>query len=320
MKHTSYHVYIFIFFLIFSWHSSLLSSLIKGTLVKTPEGLVPIEQLKVGDYVISYGSENTLKSVRVLRITKEVDDSKIIINTEQGSFVASKDQLFYSGDSQWIKAGTITEDHALFDAHFQQCQCGKSTIIHGPVTIYKITVEFPHILFISDLQIATHNFVPVIVGISLAFGAGEGATITGLGLNMGALAMWKFLTGTKKTQITIQLNSGDDQRDNAKDKGKKLPPGGSPEDPEDKDKERKKNVVTKTEFFKKIKDRYEYWRDKIYKRKSGKESIEGAEYIQWDNQHQDIEAYSKSEKHMGSIDPQTLKLYKPAQYGRRFSQ
>jgi hypothetical protein len=39
--------------------------------------------------------------------------------------------------------------------------------------------------------------------------------------------------------------------------------------------------------------------------------------LQWDYDHGDIEAYNAGKKHMGSIDPKTLKLYKNAIRGRK---
>jgi hypothetical protein len=86
----------------------------------------------------------------------------------------------------------------------------------------------------------------------------------------------------------------------------------------DDDKERKKNTLTKAEFFKKVKDNYEHYRDGIYRRKRNAEGVENAEYLQWDHLHGDVEAYSKSEHHIGSVDPQTLRLYKGPVFGREF--
>ena len=65
-----------------------------------------------------------------------------------------------------------------------------------------------------------------------------------------------------------------------------------------------------------MKPHYEHYRDNIYKRKRGSKGIEKAEYIEWDNLHNDVEAYSKSKWHLGSIDPKTLKLYKGSVHRR----
>ncbi len=239
MKYISY---LLLLFLIVAPH--IVASLVEGTLVKTPNGLVPIEKLNVGDDVMSYGPHKTIKPVKILRITKEIAPSRLIIVTEQGSFVAAKDQFFYSDTYYWVVATAISDEHALLDVNSQVNQCGNSFIVNEDTTIYKVTIEFPHVLFISDLQIVTHNFLPPIaIGVSLAFGIGEGSLCTGVGLSCGALAVWKLLTGSKAAQVTLQLNNSDYHR-GRKEKINTSLPSNSPEDPEDKD-ENDKNFLEK---------------------------------------------------------------------------
>lgn len=80
---------------------------------------------------------------------------------------------------------------------------------------------------------------------------------------------------------------------------------------------RVKNCMSKTEFFEGIKGDYAHWRKGVYKRKAGARGIEGAEYLAWDATHQDVEAYNRSGIHLGSVDPKTRKLYKPPIYKRK---
>lgn len=42
-----------------------------------------------------------------------------------------------------------------------------------------------------------------------------------------------------------------------------------------------------------------------------------AYYLQWDHLHNDVEVYSWSRKHLGSLDPKTLRLYRGPQ-GHKF--
>ncbi|MEG0856827.1 MAG: colicin E3/pyocin S6 family cytotoxin [Terrisporobacter sp.] len=39
-------------------------------------------------------------------------------------------------------------------------------------------------------------------------------------------------------------------------------------------------------------------------------------FYEWDNTHNDIEVYDKNGKHLGSMDPNTGEMYKPAVKGR----
>lgn len=99
--------------------------------------------------------------------------------------------------------------------------------------------------------------------------------------------------------------------------------GGPYKDPKDnepeKDLENKRvvNTMTKTEFFQKVRDQYEYWQNNIYRRKCGAKGIENAEYLRWDHLHNDVEAYTAGRKHLGSINPHTLRLYKGPVIGRK---
>ena len=63
---------------------------------------------------------------------------------------------------------------------------------------------------------------------------------------------------------------------------------------------------------------YEHYRDGVYRRKRNTKGIADAEYLEWDHLHNDVEAYSKSRIHIGSIDPEKLTLYKGPVYGRGF--
>src|SRR5690606_29777459 len=89
--------------------------------------------------------------------------------------------------------------------------------------------------------------------------------------------------------------------------------GGPEEDPE---KKRRCNTMHKSEFFNKIKDNYEHYKNGIYRRKKGTKGIANAEYLEWDHLHNDVEAFGKNKWHLGSVDAKTLRLYRSAIKGR----
>lgn len=87
------------------------------------------------------------------------------------------------------------------------------------------------------------------------------------------------------------------------------------------EKERKTNTIEKSEFFNnpRIKSNYEHLREGVYRLKpNGTPVVENAKFLHWDKQHKDVEVYNEGEKHLGSLDPKTLKLYKPPVFPRRF--
>ena len=171
-------------------------------------------------------------------------------------------------------------------------------LINQEVDVYDIAVAKYHNFCVTSLDLHVHNFLPIFAGISLAFGLG-GIEITGIGIatalaGIGVGVSMRHKNGKHEPTFELGPNAGADD----------------PND--DKPKERKKNGMSKSEFFnqEEVKKNYESYRDGIYRKKIGAKGIEGAEYIQWDHLHNDVEAYSKSKKHIGSIDPKTLKLYK----------
>ena len=90
-----------------------------------------------------------------------------------------------------------------------------------------------------------------------------------------------------------------------------------PEDPNDDKKKHKINTMTKTEFFKSVKNEYQFYKEikgrKYYQRKPGAKGLDKhAEYLRWDNTHSDVEAYNKRGWHIGDYDPMTKELYRPA--------
>jgi hypothetical protein len=91
----------------------------------------------------------------------------------------------------------------------------------------------------------------------------------------------------------------------------------------DEPKERRKQPLSKTEAYAKIKDRYEHFEGNKYRIRDGKDPIKikgkSVERVEWDHSHGgEWEAYPKKKggDHMGALDPETLELYKPPVKGR----
>jgi len=295
----------------------LTPSIVANTLIKTPQGLVQVEIIKVGDTLIGYKQNKALTTVKITSISSSIVNKTVIITTNKGVLRAPPDQLFYDPiTQQWIPAKNVTHNTILFDAHLNHCTCiDTKTVPTKPIKVYHISTTSPHNFFITDQEILTHNFFPAVaISISWLFGlgsvefAGIGTTILGTGI---AIKLFKNRK-KNKTKITITpitggsaSNFSPDPDDDDKKSGK--------------NKKRKHNIITKPEFFKKVKKDYKRWKKNIYIRKHKAKGIENAEYLEWDYKHNDAEAYSRSKKHLGSIDPETLKLYKNAIPDRELS-
>lgn len=382
--------------IIISKFDSAFSSLVKGTLVATPGGLVPVEKLKVGDKVFSCNLDETepgkkMITVAITGIDKHMTDSVFTMCMGKDRFVmTSPQQIFFTLNAtpgqtfdisaiDFIKAQHITTKHMLIDVNmvcFPITHKGKLELYTKKtrgisIEVYALEVEEPHVFFISDSSyspvyeyyspknapwvklptkvvgfkpkdpkctknhclILTHNGLPALgLGVSLAFGstpasisfAEATAAIGGLSLSagpaglavgcvtgLGLLGYHFFYKTRDRAQNYFYLERAD------KNSG---PGGQDPNDPKKKLDDRITNTITKVEFFRQLKDQYEYWKDGIYRLKDRAMGLlDGkAYYLQWDNLHNDLEVYSKTKNHLGSLDPKTLNLYKGPVYGRNF--
>lgn len=296
--------------IIMLWGNILLPSIIADALIKTPHGLMPVQNLTIGDHLVGY-SNNTITNVSITHITTIIANTLIAITTNKGTIYALPDQRFYNPVLQkWIQAKNITTDTVFLDSKFNHIICiNAQTNSIAPKTVYHISTTDPHTFFATEQELLTHNAFPLIaLGVSWLFGLGSvefaGLSLATL-LGGTAIGVKLFKKQNKQTpSFTITPQGGGSY-------------GGFNPDPNDDDKdsttERICNTITKTEFFKSISKEYEYWRDNIYKRKHKAKGLDKkTEYLKWDHLHNDVEAYDKWGKHLGSYDPKTLQLYKKA--------
>lgn len=301
--------YLFLLFNVILFTSTIFPTVLSNALIKTPRGLVKAENAAVGDNIIAY-NRASLSATKITHITTTHCDKIIVLSTDKGSFYAAPDQLFFDPiTEQWITAQDITTQTTFLNACFQRCPCHSIEIIDAPETkIIHITTTAPHTFFVTEQELLTHNAFPIVIGLAWLFGGG----LEFLGISIGTAALGSY--------VGVQLYNAQKQKGQHCNVSLHVGPCGypCPPDPNDENKERKFNTITKTEFFKMIKKDYERWRDNIYKRKSKAKGIEDAEYLEWDYTHNDVEAYSKAKRHIGSINPHTLKLYKLPVYNRQF--
>jgi hypothetical protein len=123
----------FCFSIIFFRSDVVFASLLEGTLVATAHGLVPIQNLKVGDKVLGYdlnapSYDEALCEVAVTKINKHITDTLFTVCTKNGWVEASPHQLIFTfipEDSQngdacvmdFVRAQDITKSCMLIDAH-----------------------------------------------------------------------------------------------------------------------------------------------------------------------------------------------------------
>lgn len=299
----------FLFLNLILFINTVFPSITSDIFIKTPHGFIPVQNIAIGDTVIAYNQQN-LSSTKITHTSTSTTDTIVAITTEKGTFYTCPDQQFFDPILQkWIAVKDITTQNTFLDAQLHHIPCLNVKIIDAPATkIYHITTAYPHNFFATEQELLMHNH-PVVIGIAWLFGEG----IKFAGLTIGTTFLGSY--------IGVQLYNHQKQKAQACNVTFHMSPCGNPcPDPDDDDENngRKINTITKSEFFKMVRKDYEHWRNNVYRRKNKAKGIEDAEYLEWDYTHNDLEAYNKAKDHIGSINPKTLKIYKPPVHNRRF--
>ena len=194
--------------LLFLTHS-VFSALIQGTLVKTPEGLVPIEQLCVGDVVLSL-QDNKIIHNRVGAIFSRTIAESYEVTTPTTSVRVSPSQRFYDPEiKQWICASQLSLHTRFLDANGNYLLCLSYRRIEQAILAYELSLNAPHSFFITQAEIVVHNLAPII-GLTLSWGGG--IAIDSIVLGLGALGVKIFKDQQQNAKIQMgtveNLSSG----------------------------------------------------------------------------------------------------------------
>ena len=131
-----------------------------GTLVTTKEGLKPIEEVKIGEYVLSRSEESGETSYKKVTDTLIRSTYNICtIELENGKIKSTTGHLFMVKDKWWKAAAELKAGDILETAD-EQCQIVKSITVEEkgyPVTTYNLSVEDNHTFFVGKLGVLTHN-------------------------------------------------------------------------------------------------------------------------------------------------------------------
>ena len=131
-----------------------------GTLVTTKEGLKPIEEVKIGEYVMSRNEESGETSYKKVTDTLIRSTYNICtIELENGKSKSTTGHLFMVKDKWWKAAAELKAGDILETAD-GKCKVVKSITVEEkgyPVTTYNLSVEDNHTFFAGKLRVLTHN-------------------------------------------------------------------------------------------------------------------------------------------------------------------
>lgn len=142
----------------YTWHHDccLVKSCFRGdTLVHTAQGLVPIENIREGDMVVTRheGEDSSVTHLRRVdqvrkRIVPTID--LVVLRTGDEDIWATPDHLFFEkGTESWISAGNLTTSHSLYGSggrevklryHMEASQLLASSNGDNVTTVYDLSV------------------------------------------------------------------------------------------------------------------------------------------------------------------------------------
>lgn len=133
---------------------------VAGTLISTPYGLIPIENVKVGDTVYSFDgetevvSENIVEEVFVRETTELVD---IRIGTE--TIRSTPDHPFYVPQKGFTNAIELRAGDTLLSLNgdYVIIEEIQHEILEFPITVYNFRVANDHTYFVGEKNIGVHN-------------------------------------------------------------------------------------------------------------------------------------------------------------------
>src|SRR3989338_2177669 len=148
------------------------SSFLKNTPVRTPDGDVNIQDLKVEDVVYSYDSGSIVES-KVKKLYVYERDRYLVINDR---IKVTKEHPFYI-DGNWIKAKDIRigDRLLLFDLSHEVVSSIES-VSGDPVTVYNLHVDYPNNYFAESVLVhnkppTSHTITTTTIGCSYSCGA-----------------------------------------------------------------------------------------------------------------------------------------------------
>lgn len=213
-----------------------------GTLIKTTDGYKPIEELSVGDQILSVDGQGQVVETKITQITRAQAKSFVLINLGSQSLLAASGQKFYLPESKlWVKAKDLSLAAQLLAGTRQPCAKSLQLIEH-PAETFAISLDQHHNFFVTKSDVLVHNAFPVVISISYAFGSGLSAKALSISIGacIGGLGVLGFnFRKRDRGGVQIQPVSGSTA----------AACGGFPDPDHDPDKNKKRTAHNMREFY-----------------------------------------------------------------------
>ena len=133
---------------------------VAGTLVRTKTGLVPIEQIRIGDKVWAWDEktgEIALKPVVETYVNETNELVHVFANGEE--IVTTPNHPFYSPVKGWTEAAQLRAGDilVLVNGEYVVVEKVQHEILEAPVTVYNFQVKGYHTYYVGKISILVHN-------------------------------------------------------------------------------------------------------------------------------------------------------------------
>jgi len=131
------------------------------TLVATENGLVPIEEIKIGDMVWAYNEANQTKSLQEVTHLIRGEGNKTLtdITLDSGEVItATSNHPFWTINTQnWTEAGELSVETVLWNINDKNSTISSLRSYTQRATVYNLTVANDHTYFVGVGGVLGHN-------------------------------------------------------------------------------------------------------------------------------------------------------------------
>ena len=136
---------------------------IAGTLVETEEGLRPIEEVDVGDFVLSRAEETgeiALREVIRVFVTPDTPVLELELENEDGDIEeigTTAEHPFWVKEKGWVFAGKLLSGDEIFTSNGGWLRVNAGTWLSERQTVYNFEVDEFHTYFVGKHRAWVHN-------------------------------------------------------------------------------------------------------------------------------------------------------------------
>ncbi len=133
---------------------------VAGTQILTENGKVPIENIKIGDYVYSEDPETGEKGLKRVAQTFINEINELVYVTVNGEeIVTTPGHPFYVVSKGWVGADELKVGDSLIVYKGKQVvvEKVKLELLSTPVTVYNFEVEDFHTYYVGENSVLVHN-------------------------------------------------------------------------------------------------------------------------------------------------------------------